>query len=640
MSKIFGAFSLKEHEISDDGFYSTLQKLENSKEKKCSFVLDKSIGLIQIDYTNSSEKTKHQNSYIRLKNNLSIVADAALTNRTELLKKFGTLPSERKKVTDNDLILKSYQKWGENCPEYLVGDFAFAIWDKQNQRLFCARDHFGASTLFFYKDSEKFIFGTQPFLILGFKGVEKKLNFDKLATYICPEPHIYARQQSWYENIFPVSPGTCLSIDNKGIKSRTYWKPKQKKTLTYKKESEIYEAFRELLFEVIEARLESHPFAASLLSGGLDSSSIVSIAANILEKQNREINVFASVVPKEYKKTFEDELFYIDQFKKYPNVKLNYVSTPNSGPFSNLEDFFENHDNPILTSRHFLYTAFTNEPRLNAANTIFDGGFGEMGVSSFAYGGLAEMFAKFQWIKLWRELKLNEELYNISLKYNIRANIINPFLPQFLINLRRRKLSNKDLVKAYNPINEELTEKFLEKINLKDYLINQNTPNHQKRHVNDLKLLLEIMGESFPLNYGNDAVEYRFPLLDKRLIDFTLAVPLSLKFKDGYSRFLIRASLDKILPPKIQWRTTKAPFSPDYMRRYNLQIGQVRELLADIKPNDPIREIIDIKKITEWAALKIPDTERHSPLEDIARTYFPAAIYLIYFLRKFSEFRL
>lgn len=576
---------------------------------------------------------------LKINDRLKIIANTVLTNRTELYEKFGVLPSERKKITDAQLILKSYEKWGEDCVEHLVGDFAFAIWDEQNKKLFCSRDHLGNSTLFYYKDKIRFIFASEPKDILCLENVEKKFNKNKLAIFLLPEPHTYLTDESWFENITPFPAGTSLTIDKFGIKTRKFWKPKTQKPLRFKKDEDILEAFRELFFEIIGSYLEGNNHPASLLSGGLDSSSIVSVAANILEKQNQEFNVFAGVLANENDQQFTDERYFIDQFRSFQNIKINFVSVPEAGPFSDLEELFEHFDSPFVTSRHYLYTAFNKEAFNLGAKTLFDGSFGETGATFHGTGGFAEMFTKLHWRTLWRELKLRKEIYNDSIKYNIRANVLNPLLPTFLINLRHGKFQTK--IPDSHPcfLQKDFAQNLLKNIKVEKYIKHRMSPNTQENQINELMFMQEKMSE-FPSSIlGSHPVEIRYPFLDKRLIEFSLAVPLHLKMRDGYYRYLIRAALDKILPPKIQWRTTKTPFSPDYMRRFNRQIEGVRELLAEIKPSDPLRDVLDIEKIKYWANLPIADTERYTKTEKIARDQIPQAIYLIYFLRKFSEFR-
>ena len=116
-------------------------------------------------------------------------------------------------------------------------------------------------------------------------------------------------------------------------------------------------------------------------------------------------------------------------------------------------------------------------------------------------------------------------------------------------------------------------------------------------------------------------------------------MPGTLKIRNGYNRYLIRAGLDKLLPAAIQWRTSKQPFSPDYLRRYNAQRAQAQTLLNEIRVNDPVREIVDVEKLKVMAAVSVADDERGTFAESTARDAVPAGIYLIYFLRRFAEFQ-
>jgi asparagine synthase (glutamine-hydrolysing) len=114
-----------------------------------------------------------------------------------------------------------------------------------------------------------------------------------------------------------------------------------------------------------------------------------------------------------------------------------------------------------------------------------------------------------------------------------------------------------------------------------------------------------------------------------------LAAPPSLKMKDGYHRCLIRSALDGILPKRVQWRTTKTPFSPDYFGRYNAQLGKVREFVASIRPNDPIRSAIDVAHLSSLMQ-SVPLGVRSQTARDVV----PATIFAICFLRQFADYRL
>jgi hypothetical protein len=108
-----------------------------------------------------------------------------------------------------------------------------------------------------------------------------------------------------------------------------------------------------------------------------------------------------------------------------------------------------------------------------------------------------------------------------------------------------------------------------------------------------------------------------------------------MKVRDGFHRYPIRRALEGILPPKIQWRTSKSPFSPDYARRYEEQLPKARDFAAGIPPHDPVCNIVDVARLRTM--LDHPDDPAHRGASDVL---IPSTISLICFLRQFAEFRL
>src|SRR5690606_12469293 len=97
-----------------------------------------------------------------------ITADAIIDNRTELFDLLGIIKTNMSSITDSELILLAYEKWGYNCPQYLIGDYAFAIWDQVKKELYCARDVMGSRTLYYTMHSHMLAFCTieMPLLVV------------------------------------------------------------------------------------------------------------------------------------------------------------------------------------------------------------------------------------------------------------------------------------------------------------------------------------------------------------------------------------------------------------------------------------------------------------------------------------------
>jgi asparagine synthase (glutamine-hydrolysing) len=156
-------------------------------------------------------------------------------------------------------------------------------------------------------------------------------------------------------------------------------------------------------------------------------------------------------------------------------------------------------------------------------------------------------------------------------------------------------------------------------------------PDHRRAQVNLLEPV-EVL-DSIEIYHGYERVRLWYPFINKRLIEFCIAAPGSLKMRNGYRRYLIRAGLEGKLPSAIQWRVTKEPFSPDYALRYNRQRSQVEMSLAAIAANDPVREIVDLPRLQELAKLEAGLDRGSTVGTYVALGVLPRSMALIHFLR-------
>ena len=206
--------------------------------------------------------------------------------------------------------------------------------------------------------------------------------------------------------------------------------------------------------------------------------------------------------------------------------------------------------------------------------------------------------------------------------------------------LRRPARTDVQLSRDLSPIKQEFVENtiggsvpgMLDQIRA----LTDSVPNQQE---NQLKLIQSAYSTGITGMVGYEKLTWRYPYLDKRLLEFCLAVPGNLKMRDGWHRYLIRIGLDGILPPEIQWRASKEPFSPDYHIRYNRQIPMIREALASISGSDPIHQVIDVKLLRRLAGHDMVGNRGEGSADFGALHVVPAGIYLIQFLRQFEEFK-
>ena len=598
---------------------------------------DSHIAFIQASYHVTPESNDELLPLYCAESGMTIAGNIRLDNRDELFAKLAIPHTVRAIMGDAQLILAAYIRWQNNCVYHLLGDYVFTIWDQQKRELFCCNDHIGNRTLFYYNDGQKIIFSSDIQAIKTIPGIKTTPNYDRLAKLVDSDLYRVAQEESWFTNIYQLLPATILTAGANGVKTSRYWQPELGEELNFKNDEEYRKAFREVFFESVSCRLRSGFPVTALLSGGLDSSSIVSVAAKILEKQNKELHVFSVVLPDENDLVFNDERYYIDLFKSFPNVTIHY-STPQDKGFLSYMDKLSNLSSPSIYSRHYLVRDFYEKAAGLNSRVILDGLLGELSATNYGDGFYAELFSKFKWQLLWKELNARKTVVGDSIALQLRSQVIKPFAPDFL-KVPYRERDKVDInINGYNFFKPEFANELRERATAlkrdKHIDIFKTTPDQRENQLVNIKGRHDKGIE----NTIQGPAEFRYPFSDKRLLEFCLNTPSHFKIRNGYKRSMVRIGLDGILPPEIQWRNTKSPFSPDYLRRYNSQVGQTKGFFDSIKSNDPVREVVDVEKMKLYANLPIADNETDKFKNQLAMLHIPKAIYTICFLRQFKEF--
>ena len=201
-----------------------------------------------------------------------------------------------KSLTDEELILDTYETWGEDCVKHLLGDFAFAIWDERLKRLFCARDHFGVKPFFYTHVGGNFNFSSTLNDLRRDPCVSNTLNEIAVGDYL-----LFGVNQDNSTTIFKdiqrLPPGHTLTVTNNEIKISRYWTPSLPAEVRFRDSESYVERFSELLSRAVRDRLRTDRVAISM-SGGLDSTSLAAIASEHAEVAGFTV-VYDTLVPDE-----------------------------------------------------------------------------------------------------------------------------------------------------------------------------------------------------------------------------------------------------------------------------------------------------------------------------------------------------
>lgn len=511
---------------------------------------------------------------------LLITWSGRIDNREDLKAKTGW-KHQLSKTTDSDLILAAYKKWGHDCAEHLLGDYAIAIWDNSTKELFCIRDHMGVKPFYYILNKSFFFFSSE---IKGLKvqpSNDGGINEDRIADFLTGITS--DTQSTFYNNILRLPPGHHLTIGSEESTLSCYWKPHPSKH-SCRNNHEYEEQFYSIFKEATRCRLRSAFPVGSFLSGGLDSSSIVCMATGPLRNHYKgQFHTFSGIF---------DKITECDERKYFHSILDRYDILPHClygdgiDPGNAYDQISISEDEPFWAPHFFMAWQLIKQANRNGVRVLLDGHDGDSAVSH-GYGLLPELLIQGHFLRLFQECRVTGN--STSLKKTIRF---------FLSVFKERALYKTSCFLPFLQTNNlaEMTSNlslpFQKHNNIKDRLITakaKDTDDGMTEYTRH-KLAISHPRQQEALEfYDNQCAKHkmtsRYPFFDKRLIEFCLALPAEQKRANGYNRRIMRESLKTILPPAIAKRKTKTDFMPNMVHSFAISNRKWLQFNIDRIPN-------------------------------------------------------
>lgn len=635
MSAICGIFCRDGRQLAPEYLPMMMRALEHRGKDGSGVWRNDCLGLGHLKLQITPESV-HEKLPCKSDSPLVITSDARIDNRAELFTKLALRESG---LPDSQLILHAYEKWGERCPEHLEGSYAFAIWDERAQQLFCAVDPLCSRSLYIYCTPQFFAFSTEIKGILALPELSFKLDEAGFAQLAFLDKAHRDPTVTCFEGIKLMRAATACTITSHNLRTRTYWEPDFAYEIRFNTEGEYLEQFRELFTASVRSCLRSsHPVGA-LLSGGLDSSAVVCTAARLQREQGQPLTAISSVLPDGHQGPEKDERQYIDIVKRQENIPVRYVHPPVTGLCGLMAKAICQLEDPRLSHTYFLYAAFQGSARQDNIRLILCGSKGELGPSSHGTGYLPELALRGDWGKLASNVRELAEVTGSSLLRVAMAEVIRPLMPASIARtfarLRGRKPASfaEGLIAAPDFFYQTMA---VAGITPPEFVTDNVTlfPNLQKT------AFAQFSNCCIPssLNTMLQEQEMAFPFANKRLLEFCLALPGDMKIRHGWKRYLLRAGMEGILPPEIQWRKTKGPFSPDFFRRVAASrqeiVAAIEELEGDPGLYNYVKTYVDLNKLKRYAhATPVSETWADWKGFDPTWQVLLRGINIIYFLK-------
>jgi asparagine synthase (glutamine-hydrolysing) len=468
---------------------------------------------------------------------LWILLNGEIYNYIELKQELIKKGHKFKSTSDTEVVLTSYKEWGEDCVSKFNGMWAFIIWDRKKNIYFLSRDRIGIKPLYYYYTNGTFVFASE---IKGIRTYfENKLVLNEKQIYeFLMKGQIFVGEsdETIYNEIKQVMPGTNLILKENKLEIRKYWNLK----LSVNKLSvnENIEKFKEIFRQSIKLMLRSDVEVGTCLSGGLDSSSLVSFAS---KEFNKRFNTFSAIWP-----GYEcDESFYIEKL----NSRYSCYSNAFTPDLNNILDVFDEviwHQEIPLAGSSILAQWFVMEKaKSKNIKVLLDGqGADEIlsGYPLYLIPYINEMIYSLKWNQLFHfypSLKKNN--------YSIKR----------MIGIQKHKIFHK-LIPVF-PIKKSLTSKYSFKTRFSRPHLSNFLPAYLKDQIEKTNLPILLHFED--RNSMASSVESRVPFLDHNLVEFTVNIPTEQKIHGTLTKIILREAMKEYLPVEIYNRTDKIGFS-------------------------------------------------------------------------------
>lgn len=491
-----------------------------------------------------------------------VVCDSRLDNRPHLLKALA-IEADPDTIGDGALLHAAWQRWGRDCADRLRGDFAFAIWDPRRQRLFCARDPMGVRPLYLHHaPGKRIVFASSADAVLAHDDIDRSLDEGRIADALIGETEGIDATCTFFKNVQRLPPAHTLEWQDGRLHLFKYWHPLQDMPSGLPvNDAEWIEAQREQLEQAVRLRLRSNGRVGSMLSGGLDSSSVVALACRLQDQQGAPPFPAFSAINAQDPACAETAA-----------IRVVLAATRSEGHLVDLGDI-DTFAPVLLDWWQRLGEPFDGTMPLAAS--VFHAA-SRQGVRSLMDGVPADNFftvagydhalvRRGHWRAAWQVKRDYIAAFQAQRRPGLRALLRLPagLLPQALLDVRLARQYRRD---ADALARDSLIDpSFAKRIDLAGRFrrYRQNMADHallsaDARVQSSLGVAYITAGiERYSRVASHFGIEPRPPFTDRDLIAFQAHVPWHLRLQDGRPKWILRQAMRDLLPPEVAWRTGK-----------------------------------------------------------------------------------
>lgn len=473
-------------------------------------------------------------------------------------------------TSDTEVLLLSFIEWGKSCLDRLNGMFAFAIWHREEESLFIARDRLGVKPLFYSHQHNTFVFASEPKAILAHPDFNADIGREGLAELFMISP---ARTPGHgiYTHMKELKPGCCLEYNRNGAKLVTYWQLESKPHID--SVDETAETIRTLLQDAVELQLQADVPVCTLLSGGLDSSAITALAVNHFNANKRGTLHTYSV-------DYVDNDKHFTQNEFQPNEDAPWIERMTALLQTNHRTF--TFDIPELVASLRVAMQARDMPGMADVDSslyLFCREIKKEATVALSGEAADELFGGYPWFH--RAEALEAQTFPWSLSTEQRVSLLSP-----------------ELIDWLNPM-QYVQQRYEEAISEVPKLKGEDEQQARMRamfYLNLTRFAPTLLERKDRMSMAA-GLEARLPFTDHRLVEYVWNIPWEMKQYGHREKGILRHALRDVLPHDVLTRK-KSPYPKTHHPDYT---AAVRQKLIDIlnEPSSPLLPLINIAKMNE-----------------------------------------
>ncbi len=467
-----------------------------------------------------------------------IVYNGEIYNYKELKKQLEAHGYRFRSQTDTEVLLAAYDYWGSDALKQFNGMWSFALYDREEKKLFCSRDRFGIKPFYYTITEEVFAFGSEIRQLLSFQEsvyADENAILDYLLFNL--EGH---DEKTFFDGIKRLPPGSFMvyDLESHDYSIQEYYDiHRQLAGVLKKRDADDLPVLQKSLLHSLKLRLRSDVQVGTCLSGGLDSSTITAMAAEMYQGRGRIKSITASSLD-----PGNDETSYAEMVAKHCNVE-HYTVLPTKEDFvASIDEVLDTQEEPFYDPSVFMEFFVMREAARHGVKVMLDGQGSDEILFGYEYNYQVLLATYLKRFRLGRFFALMKNLK--TYRYSRMRIAIQSVLYLFPRIRAFRQYKNRLVKKEYAPLN-----RFLKQFVFRDILefqIDQLTRTNVPRY-------LKYQDKSSM----HHSVESRVPFLDYRFVEAALKTENEEKFREGYLKYPLRKIAENMLPPQIAWRTDK-----------------------------------------------------------------------------------